>query len=97
MFRSPVMVGRDRPPDQLRQIVSTVERGELALVVIEDEPDTGKTRLAVELVAELDSALVVTGHGLRLWPGELAFRVASELFAVWPGLAADPGEVCVGR
>ena len=79
VFRSPVMVGRDRELDRLRQIAVAVERAEPAFVVIEGEPGVGKTRLATEFAAGLGSALVLSGHGVRLRSGDLPFGILSEV------------------
>jgi hypothetical protein len=66
VFRSPVMVGRDRELDRLRTVVARmVDHDEPAFVVIEGEPGVGKTRLAEELAGSLDSAL----RANRPWDG----------------------------
>jgi len=79
--QSAQLIGRDVELDVLRAAAVEARAGSARIVLIEGEPGIGKTRLAAELIQELldRSDLVISGHGIDLAGGELAYGVAAHL------------------
>ena len=67
--------------DQLRRAAAEARSGNARVVLVDGEPGIGKTRLVAQLVAELRGSgdLIVSGHGINLAGGELAYGVAAEM------------------
>ncbi len=65
----------------MRRAANEARVGNARVVVVDGEPGIGKTRLVAQLVAELRASgdLVVSGHGINLAGGELAYGVAAEM------------------
>lgn len=80
-IRSQVMVGRDADLAALLEVVDGARQGRPQLAIVTGEAGIGKSRLVQELVATLDDALVVVGHGVGLTSGELPFGVVSDALA----------------
>ena len=79
--RSAQLIGRDVELDVLRGAADDARGGSARVVLIEGEPGIGKTRLAAELIQELLDRrdLVISGHGIDLAGGALAYGVAAQL------------------
>lgn len=65
----------------MRRAADEARVGNARVVLVDGEPGIGKTRLVAQLVAELRGSgdLVVSGHGVNLAGGELAYGGAAEM------------------
>lgn len=75
------MVGREPQLETLRAVASSARANEPGTVLVLGEAGVGKTRLASELVAELEAGgfLCPASHGVELAGGELPFGATTEL------------------
>src|SRR5262245_27334425 len=75
------LIGRDEEVRRLRVAADEARAGTARVVVVGGEPGIGKTRLVADFLGEVRDAgeMVLTGHGVNLAGGELAYGVATEV------------------
>jgi DNA-binding CsgD family transcriptional regulator len=72
------LVGREAELQQVAEAVVSARGGTSRCLLVTGEAGIGKSRLVAEALADLDDALVLTGHAVHMSTGEIPFGVVAD-------------------